>query len=93
MTGIEYPNEVDMSLDFKDLITRLLNPSPESRLKAHGVKDHVLFSNLDWHTIRQKPAPFLPKPQDLTDTTYFDGMYASLSNRYWRESFIIFKKS
>ena len=31
------------------------------------------FSGLDWSSIHNHPAPFVPRPDDITDTTYFNG--------------------
>lgn len=32
------------------------------------------FSSLDWSSLHKHPPPFVPRPDDITDTTYFDGM-------------------
>lgn len=50
----------------------LLNHDPKLRFSAEEVKAHRFFSGLDWGTVRDQPAPFIPKPSDTTDTSYFD---------------------
>ena len=31
------------------------------------------FSALDWSSMHSHPAPFVPRPDDIMDTTYFNG--------------------
>jgi len=39
---------------------------PELRL-------HPLFADINWDNIHSMPAPFVPNPDDDSDTSYFDG--------------------
>ncbi|XP_071796100.1 serine/threonine-protein kinase greatwall-like [Asterias amurensis] len=55
-----------------DVIDRLLVMEPEHRAKAKDLKSHPLFQAIDWKRIRETEAPFIPAPDDRTDTTYFD---------------------
>ncbi|KAJ3031801.1 hypothetical protein HK097_005406, partial [Rhizophlyctis rosea] len=68
---IEWPEE-GVSGEAKDLIIRLLNSDPKHRLRAEGVKRHFFFREVEWDTVREQPAPFIPAPVDMTDTSYFD---------------------
>ena len=61
------------------MIQKLLNPDHSLRLKAEGVKSHPFFKQTSWQTVRQQPAPFIPKPDHALDTSYFDGRNARFS--------------
>ena len=37
------------------------------------------FSALDWSSIHNHPVPFVPRPDDITDTTYFNGKSNAVS--------------
>lgn len=36
------------------------------------LRDHPLFDGLDWENLQNQPMPFIPQPEDETDTSYFD---------------------
>jgi hypothetical protein len=61
------------------VIKGLLNPDPASRFQATGVKNSSYFSSIDWKTVRETPAPFIPRPDDKFDTSYFDGIFLFLT--------------
>jgi serine/threonine-protein kinase RIM15 len=61
-----------MSPEAKDLIMKLLNPNPKERLGIEGVKAHPFFKSIDWATIHEQKMPFVPRPQNIMDTSYFD---------------------
>ena len=37
------------------------------------LRSHALFEGLDWDSLLDMEAPFVPNPDDEMDTTYFDG--------------------
>ena len=37
------------------------------------LRSHPLFEGLDWDSLLDMEAPFVPNPDDEMDTTYFDG--------------------
>lgn len=48
--------------------------APEHRLGRHGseeIKTHPFFTGVDWDTIRNIEAPFVPNLKSITDTSYF----------------------
>ncbi|KAJ3254370.1 hypothetical protein HDU77_004108 [Chytriomyces hyalinus] len=73
-----------ISSDAKDFVMKLLNQDPFTRLKAAGIKKHAFFEGTDWEHILDHPAPFIPAPNDGTDTSYFDGVFM-----FW----IVFRKT
>uniref|UniRef100_A0A5F7ZVM5 Serine/threonine-protein kinase greatwall n=1 Tax=Macaca mulatta TaxID=9544 RepID=A0A5F7ZVM5_MACMU len=52
--------------------------APELLLgRAHGfltseLKRHPLFSDVDWENLQHQTMPFIPQPDDETDTSYFE---------------------
>ncbi|RKP11829.1 Serine/threonine-protein kinase CBK1 [Piptocephalis cylindrospora] len=69
-----FPDDVHVSPEAEDLIRRLIC-NPEQRLGGIGgatdIKRHPFFDGVDWDTIRQVEAPFIPVLSSITDTTYF----------------------
>ncbi|XP_071504497.1 serine/threonine-protein kinase greatwall-like [Diadema antillarum] len=56
----------------QDLIERLLTLSPDQRPATEGVKSHAFFGDIKWDKVQEMKPPFLPAPDNETDTTYFD---------------------
>ena len=73
------PEEGDTSDDelispaARDLIERLLVLDPEARLDVVDIQTHPFFAGVDWSTLLEQPAEFIPSPRDAVDTRYFDG--------------------
>ncbi|XP_068204499.1 serine/threonine-protein kinase greatwall [Palaemon carinicauda] len=53
-------------------IDKLLAYDPKSRSNFDTLKSSPLFSCIDWTCLRDTQAPFVPQPDDATDTTYFE---------------------
>ncbi|CAG8563126.1 13629_t:CDS:10 [Dentiscutata erythropus] len=69
---IQWPPEGFLSLEAKDLISKLLNKTPEKRPSVDEIKAHPFFNGIDWENIREQTAPFVPNPEDEQDTSYFE---------------------
>ncbi|KAI8601934.1 kinase-like domain-containing protein [Dissophora ornata] len=69
---IQWP-EYGLSREAHDLINKLLSRDPTHRPSPAELKAHPFFRGVDWENIRNQEAPFIPAPNDNTDTSYFDG--------------------
>lgn len=80
-----FKNILDLNLEFPDDEGEALGPSAESAIRAMLIPDpaqrpatlerirHLeFFDDVDWTNILSRPAPFVPQPEDETDTGYFD---------------------
>jgi hypothetical protein len=45
--------------------------STDRRLRVEQIKNHPFFYGVDFDTIRQIDAPFVPHLRSITDTSYF----------------------
>ena len=43
------------------------------RFSFSAVRKMAAFDTIDWHNLLEMEAPFIPQPDDLTDTSYFEG--------------------
>ncbi|KAI0191595.1 putative response regulator receiver RIM15p [Astrocystis sublimbata] len=88
---IEWPDDEDtVSPEAKDLINRLLCIDPLKRLGknledkfASGgeeIRSHPWFAGMNWDTLLQDEAQFVPQPENPEDTEYFDSRGATLQS-------------
>ncbi|ESK96024.1 agc ndr protein kinase [Moniliophthora roreri MCA 2997] len=64
------PDDVHLSDEAEDMVRRLIT-SADRRLNVDQIKNHLFFYGVDWDTIRQIDAPFVPRLRSITDTSYF----------------------
>ena len=73
MTDILWPKvPEELSTEAQDLIANLLHSEPAHRPTVAAIKAHAFFASVDWDHLRERPAPFVPRPSDNMDTSYFD---------------------
>ncbi|KAG7449181.1 kinase-like protein [Guyanagaster necrorhizus] len=65
-----FPDDVHLSHEAEDLIRRLII-SADRRLNVDQIKQHPFFYGVDWDSLRQIDAPFVPHLRSITDTSYF----------------------
>ncbi|KAF2831726.1 putative response regulator receiver RIM15p [Ophiobolus disseminans] len=80
--------DYDISDEAKDLMNRLLCSDPRERLGANKdekyasggeeIRSHPWFSDLNWATLRDDEASFIPAPENPEDTEYFDTRGAAM---------------
>ncbi|XP_071526343.1 serine/threonine-protein kinase greatwall-like, partial [Panulirus ornatus] len=55
-----------------EIIDKLLAYDPKIRADFESIKSSPLFSCIDWASLKDIQAPFVPQPDDAMDTTYFE---------------------
>ena len=70
---LEWPEgEESLSESSMAAIKALLVRDPARRIKLDGLKELKLFHGFNWNNLLEQDAPFIPEPDDETDTGYFD---------------------
>ena len=89
---IAWPDEedTDVSKDAIDLIGKLIQLDPRDRLGANKeeafpqggaeIQAHTWFSDINWDTLLEDEAQFVPAPEHPEDTEYFDSRGANLES-------------
>jgi serine/threonine-protein kinase RIM15 len=87
---IHWPDESEdeVSPEAKDLINKLLCMNPQQRLGANRdekfqsggeeIRNHPWFCEVNWTTLLEDEAQFVPQPENPEDTEYFDARGATL---------------
>ncbi|KAK3996354.1 Serine/threonine-protein kinase cek1 [Cladorrhinum sp. PSN332] len=83
-------SEDSISTEAKDLVNKLLCPDPQQRLGANRedkyqsggveIRSHPWFKDLNWDTLLQDEAEFVPNLENPEDTEYFDSRGATLQS-------------
>ncbi|CAJ1082654.1 serine/threonine-protein kinase greatwall [Xyrichtys novacula] len=70
---IPWPEEEEeLPENSRNAIEILLAMDMTKRAGLKELKCHPLFDGLDWDNLQNQPMPFIPQPEDETDTSYFD---------------------
>jgi serine/threonine-protein kinase RIM15 len=91
---IDWPEDddelYDISDEAKDLMNRLMCSDPAQRLGANKddkfasggeeIRSHPWFVGVNWDTLRDDEASFIPAPENPEDTEYFDDRGAAMAN-------------
>ncbi|KFA75423.1 hypothetical protein S40288_06813 [Stachybotrys chartarum IBT 40288] len=90
---IQWPDEADcepVSDEAKDLINKLLCMEPPLRLGSNReekmpsggeeIRSHPWFQGVNWETLLEDEAQFVPQPENPEDTEYFDARGAVLQS-------------
>lgn len=80
----------EVSLQAKDLINKLLCLDPKERLGCNKdgkfasggeeIRSHPWLHGMNWETLLEDEAQFVPQPENLEDTEYFDARGATLQS-------------
>lgn len=89
---INWPDEAHelASPEAIDLMNKLMTINPEQRLGSNieekfpnggtEIRNHPWFSDINWDTLLEDKAEFVPNPENLEDTEYFDARGATLQS-------------
>ncbi|KAG6572881.1 AGC/MAST/MAST protein kinase [Phytophthora cinnamomi] len=61
-----------LSREAMDLIDKLLDPNPATRMGWEGIRLHPFFEGINWDTILESVPPFVPTLEGPNDTSYFN---------------------
>nr|KAJ3418581.1 hypothetical protein HK105_008140 [Polyrhizophydium stewartii] len=80
-----HEDEVEVSPHARDLMERLMCSDIDARLGSNGAREvraHPWFADVEWDTLWQAKASFIPKTSNIEDTDYFDdrGVSAKISD-------------
>jgi serine/threonine-protein kinase RIM15 len=83
-------DECEISPEAKDLMNKLLCMDPRERLGANAedkfasggdeIRHHPWFAGTNWETLLEDEPQFIPAPENLEDTEYFDSRGATLQS-------------
>ncbi|CRK36819.1 hypothetical protein BN1708_016554, partial [Verticillium longisporum] len=89
---IQWPDETECEIsdEAKDLINKLLCMEPSKRLGSNledkfqsggeEIRSHPWFNGINWDTLVEDEAQFVPQTEDPEDTEYFDARGAVLQS-------------
>ncbi|XP_067234488.1 serine/threonine-protein kinase greatwall [Chanodichthys erythropterus] len=70
---IPWPDgEEELTQNARNAIEILLTMDTNKRAGFKELKDHVFFEGVDWENLHHQSMPFIPQPDDETDTSYFE---------------------
>ena len=87
---IDWPDEsyTTVSEEAKDVMSKLMTIEPKTRLGSNinelhssagaEIRAHPWFNGINWETLLEDQAQFIPAPQNPEDTEYFDARGATL---------------
>jgi serine/threonine-protein kinase RIM15 len=83
-------NDLEVSQEAKDLMNKLICLDPRGRLGANNedkfssggeeIRNHPFFEGVNWDTLLEDDAQFVPAPENPEDTEYFDARGATLQS-------------
>lgn len=61
-----------LSAEAIDAVEQLLTMDPNNRPSSEEVKQMMFFKSIDWDDLPNAEPPFVPQPENPTDTGYFE---------------------
>ncbi|XP_016406613.1 serine/threonine-protein kinase greatwall [Sinocyclocheilus rhinocerous] len=70
---IPWPDgDEELTQNARNAIEILLTMDTTKRADLKELKDHPFFEGVDWENLHHQTMPFIPQPDDETDTSYFE---------------------
>ncbi|KAI2649237.1 Serine/threonine-protein kinase greatwall [Labeo rohita] len=70
---IPWPDgDEELTQNARNAIEILLTMDTTKRAGLKELKDHPFFEGVDWENLHHQTMPFIPQPDDETDTSYFE---------------------
>ncbi|KAL1248958.1 hypothetical protein QQF64_022276 [Cirrhinus molitorella] len=70
---IPWPDgDEELTQNARNAIEILLTMDTAKRAGLKELKDHSFFEGVDWENLHHQTMPFIPQPDDETDTSYFE---------------------
>lgn len=70
---IEWPQDDEaLSNEAVEAVEQLLTMDPTMRPSSKEVKVMPFFESIDWESLQNIEPPFIPQPENDTDTGYFE---------------------
>ncbi|XP_057179018.1 serine/threonine-protein kinase greatwall isoform X2 [Triplophysa rosa] len=70
---IPWPDgDEELTQNARNAIESLLTMDSTKRVSLKELKDHAFFEGMDWENLHTQNMPFIPQPEDETDTSYFE---------------------
>ncbi|XP_067291451.1 serine/threonine-protein kinase greatwall isoform X2 [Pseudorasbora parva] len=70
---IPWPDgDEELTKNARNAIEILLTMDTNKRAGFKELKDHAFFEGVDWENLHHQSMPFIPQPDDETDTSYFE---------------------
>ena len=67
----QWPDDVEVSKEYKAFVNDLLQLDPKKRPNAAALKKYAVFKGINFGKIYQQQAPFVPDLKNSTDLSYF----------------------
>lgn len=91
-TDIEYPQDEEaLSDDAVNAVELFLTMDPISRPIGKDVQNMKFFHDIDWKNLQSATPPFIPQPENPTDTGYFEGNFILHKEKnYFKKLYFIY---
>lgn len=75
---IPWPDgDEELTQNARNAIEILLTMDSTKRADLKELRDHAFFAGMDWENLHTQNMPFIPQPDDETDTSYFEARNAA----------------
>jgi len=84
---LDFPDDPQISNEARDIIKNCLLVEQKERIGYEDIVSHPWFTGMDFSTVRQSQAPWIPEVQDETDTIHFDEFEDDNANYFFGDDY------